>query len=118
HPTPGAPDVRIAAFDAEIEVKWIAPRPGIADDFYKIFAVLDDAWGQIADRAERTKQLGPRAILLALPGATSLDHWEKTPIFTNTMTDRLGRPEYTIVSAIIFATEPFSEMRPTGHQSY
>ena len=115
---PGAPDVRIPAFDAEIEVKWIAPRDAITDDFFKLFAVLDDAWSQIADRAQRTQHIGPRSILIALPGAQSLDHWQTEPVFKETMTDRIGRPEYALVSAIVFATEPFSEMRPAGQQFY
>jgi hypothetical protein len=114
----GAPDVRIRSFGAEIEVKWLAPSDDIADNFYKLFDALDDAWSQIADRAIHTKTLGPRAIVVALPGANSLEHWKTAPLFVNTMSDRLGRPEYTIVSAIIFATEPFSEVRPDGQQFY
>jgi hypothetical protein len=77
-----------------------------------------DAWSQIAGRADRTNVIGARAIFVALTGATSLAHWKTTPLFTATISDRLGRREYTLVSAFVFATEPFTELRANGQQFY
>lgn len=113
----GAPDVRIPAFGAEIEVKWLLPREDIADDFRAIFGTLDDAWSQINTRAQR-RGSGPRAIYVALPGATTLDHWKTASVFVDSMNERLNRTEYAIISAIVFATDPFSELREDGQQFY
>lgn len=118
HPEPAPPDVHIPAFNADIEVKCLDPRPDVATDYEAIFRALDDAQGQLAKRV-RLRRPGPRAIVLVLPGATSLDAWEGTnSAFRRSMSLRLDTPDYAVVSAMVFVTEPEVEIRPTGKQFY
>lgn len=116
--TPGAPDVRIPSFNAEIEVKSVQPHADIVTDYEAIFGALDDGQGQLAARAER-RGAGPSAIVVVLPGAESLDPWSvPDSTFQQSMSLRLDLPDYAVVSAMVFVTEPEQELRPTGQQSY
>lgn len=92
-PSPGAPDVCIPAYAAEIQVKCLSPRAAVADDFRAIFGALDDALGQLTARMSRGSE-GPGAIVIVLPGATSLDAWDTSDIFRNSMSLRLATPDY------------------------
>lgn len=116
-PTPGAPDVWIPAHRAEIQVKCLDPRPNIAEDYAGIFGALDDALGQLERRIDRGSE-GPGAIVIVLPGATSLTAWDSSEVFQGSMSLRLGSPDYQIVSAMLFVIEPVVELRADGHELY
>lgn len=116
-PTPGAPDVRIPSFAAEIQVKCLDPRDDLASDYAAIFGALDDALGQLERRLDRGSE-GPGALVIVLPGATSLAEWDTSDVFRRSMSLRLETPNYRIVSAMLFVTEPVVELRADGHQFY
>jgi hypothetical protein len=116
-PSPGAPDVHVPTFNAEIQVKCLDPREDIATDYKAIFGALDDAWSQLDRRRERGSE-GPGAIVVVLPGASSLSAWDGSEVFRASMSMRLGMPEYQIVSAMVFVIEPVVELRADGHQLY
>lgn len=108
--TPGAPDVRIPAFGAEIQVKCISPRDNIETDYKALFGALDDAEGQLEHRLDRDSE-GPGAIVVVLPGARSLSSWDASQVFRASMDMRLRTANYRVVSAMVFVAEPVVEMR-------
>jgi hypothetical protein len=114
---PSAPDVRIRACKAEIEVKRLDPREDIADDLFAVFGALDDALSQI-ERRLASENEGPRTIVVVLPGAKSLEGWNTSEVFRASMSLRLGTPDYEVVSAVLFVAEPIVEIRADGQQFY
>jgi hypothetical protein len=113
-----APDVWLPEFNAEIQVKCLDRRAEVLTDLGPVFNAIDDAYSQVAKR-EVLRGPGPSVIVIAVSGAKSLKDWEDhDSVFYRSMDLRMQRPEFRVVSALVFAADPVVQIRPDGQQLF